>query len=121
MQAIKNNDRDALLNLEAQQRSAYGMPPYGRLIAIVLSSLDNQKVEQTAHDLVKCAPQHPDVTVLGPIPAPLAKLRSRYRWRLLVKGPSNLRLQNFVRSMQTAVTIPASVRMTIDVDPYNFL
>lgn len=121
MQAIKNNDRNALLNLEAQQRAAYGMPPYGRLIAIVLSSLDNHKVEQIARELVKHAPQHPDVTVLGPIPAPLTKLRSRYRWRLLVKGPNNLKLQNFVRSMQAAVTIPTSVRMNIDVDPYNFL
>ena len=121
MQAIAQNDRDGLLDLEAEQRQMYGMPPYGRLIAIILSSLNEQRVEQVAKNLVKCAQSHPDVTVLGPAPAPIAKLRSRYRWRILVKGPSNLRLQDYVNVMLERSNTPSNVRVTVDVDPYSFL
>ena len=57
--------------------------------------------------------------ILGPAPAPMLKLRDRYRYRILVK--SNILGQKFVKQWVEGVKIPPSVRLTIDVDPYNFM
>jgi len=59
---------------------------------------------------------------MGPAEAPLALIRGRYRFRLLVKAPREVDLQGFLRLwMDRAPPAKGSIRVTIDVDPYNFL
>ena len=60
--------------------------------------------------------------MLGPAEAPLAIIRGRYRWRLLVKAPRELDLQTYLRAWLAALPKPpADLRLTVDIDPYNFL
>ncbi|WP_024274951.1 primosomal protein N' [Hyphomicrobium sp. 802] len=122
MQAIVAGDRDAFLNYEVRTRQAGLLPPYGRLAAIIISSRDKALTETVARDIARRAPQSDAISVLGPSEAPISVVRGRYRWRLLVKAPRDVDLQGYLRAW--AGTIPklkSDVRITVDIDPYNFL
>ena len=121
MQALASGDRDAFLAAEREGRQAAGMPPYGRLAALVLASRDAAAVEAAARTLARAAPQDRGVEVLGPAPAPLALLRSRHRWRFLLKTPREHPLQPVLRTWLGGVRLPATVSLQIDIDPYSFV
>ena len=61
------------------------------------------------------------ITVLGPAPAPINKLRGWYRFRFLLKGEKNFLLQPFIREWLAKVNVRKDIRIKIDIDPYNFL
>ena len=86
MQALAAGDRDRFLEAEAAARRHAGLPPFGRLAALIVSAGDTETCDFTARALSRAAPQLPGVTVLGPAPAPLAILRGRHRQRFLVKA-----------------------------------
>ena len=122
MQAIVAGDRDAFLNYEVKTRQSGMLPPYGRLAAIVISARDKALTEVTAREVARRAPPSDVISVLGPVEAPIAVVRGRHRWRLLVKAPRDVDLQSYLRAW--AGTIPklkSDVRITVDIDPYNFL
>ena len=122
MAAIVAGDRDAFLNYEIRTRQSGLLPPYGRLAAVVVSARDKALAERTARELVRIHPQSEKITVLGPAEAPIAVVRGRHRWRLLVKAPREADLQGYLRCWAAAVPkIKGDVRITLDVDPYNFL
>lgn len=122
MKAIVAGDRDAFLNYEVKTRQSGLLPPYGRLAAIVISARDKALTEVTAREIARRAPPSDVISVLGPVEAPIAVVRGRHRWRLLVKAPRDVDLQGYLRAW--AGTIPklkSDVRVTVDIDPYNFL
>ena len=122
MQAIISGDREAFLAREIRQRQAGLLPPYGRLAAIVISARDKELAELFARDVARHAPPAERIEVLGPAEAPLAIIRGRYRWRLLIKAPRELDLQTYLRAWLAALPKPpADLRLTVDIDPYNFL
>jgi primosomal protein N' (replication factor Y) len=121
MQAIAAQDREAFVSVELAEREALGLPPFGRLAAIILSSADAQRLEAFAHDFAACAPNAEGVTVFGPADAPLAMIRGRRRKRFLVRADRTVDLQGFLAAWRARARPPASVRLDIDVDPYNFL
>ncbi len=122
MQAIITGDRDAFLENEIRQRQAGLLPPYGRLAALIISARDKELAELFARDVARHAPPAQRIEVLGPAEAPLAIIRGRYRWRLLVKAPRELDIQAYLRAwLDTLPKPPSDLRLTIDIDPYNFL
>ncbi len=122
MRAIILGDREAFLESEIRQRQAGMLPPYGRLAALIISARDKELAELFARDVARHAPPAERIAVLGPAEAPLAVIRGRHRWRLLVKAPRELDLQSYLRAWLSALPKPPSdLRLTVDVDPYNFL
>src|SRR5215475_6818188 len=121
MRALISGDRDGLINHELAERRAHGMPPFGRLAALILSGADLGEVDRIARDLARAAPAGPGILVLGPAPAPLALLRGRHRRRFLLKCRRDIAPQPLLRAWLAKVKLPASVRLQIDVDPYSFL
>jgi primosomal protein N' (replication factor Y) len=121
MQALKAQDRDAFLAAEGAEREAQGLPPYGRLAAVILSSPDAAKLEEVARALAAAAPNANGVDVYGPADAPLALIRGRRRKRFLVRADRRIDIQAYLMAWRARVRIPASVRLTLDVDPYSFL
>ncbi|HYE00600.1 MAG TPA: primosomal protein N', partial [Alphaproteobacteria bacterium] len=120
MQALVKDDRDAFLAEEEAQRRDAEMPPFSRLVAIIVSGEDAERVDQVADNLARTAP-HGEAEVWGPTPAPLALLRGRHRRRLLVRAPRRVAVQRLVADWLNAVPIPGNVRVQVDVDPYSFL
>ncbi len=120
LQALKVADADAFLEAETDGRQGLGMPPFGRLVAVILSGTKEDAVRQAGQQLARAVPAAPDIEVLGPAPAFMALLRGRHRHRFLVKGPRNRLLQPFIRAWLGSVKLPSSVRIQVDVDPYSF-
>jgi primosomal protein N' (replication factor Y) len=120
LQAMTAGDSAAFLETEADGRRSLGMPPFGRLVALILSGANEHAVQQAGRDLARAAPVAQGVEVLGPAPAFMALLRGRHRHRFLIKGPRNRLLQPLIRSWLAAVPLPSSVRVQVDVDPYSF-
>ena len=122
MQAIISSDREAFLEREIRQRQAGTLPPYGRLAALIVSARDKELAELFARDVARRAPPAERIEVLGPAEAPLAVIRGRHRFRLLVKAPRELDLQTYLRAWLNSLPKPPSdLRLTVDVDPYSFL
>ena len=120
MKALVAHDRDRLMALEARERQIGGWPPFGQLAAILLDGVDESKVRAAGQMLARTAPVDDRLTVLGPAPAPLSRLRGQFRYRLLVKAAPGIHLQRTLRSWLTGQKFPG-VRMKIDVNPYYFL
>ena len=91
MRAIAAGDRDAFYASEIDLRERTHYPPFGRLASLVVSGGDKHATEAHARRLAQAAPHREDVMVLGPAEAPLALIRGRYRFRLLVKSRARLR------------------------------
>ncbi len=119
--ALISGDRDGFVAAEAEARRDHGMPPFGRLAAVIVSGPRAEEVDRVARALGRAAPRATDILVLGPAPAPLALLRGRHRRRLLLKAPKGRAIQPLLRGWMEAVQCPASVRVQVDVDPYSFL
>jgi primosomal protein N' (replication factor Y) len=121
------HDYLGFLRAELEDRRAHTFPPVGRLIAVRVDAADEQRAERGAEALARAARgqalvQSGAVEVLGPAPSPIAKLRGRYRYRLLLKGED----RSALRSVATAISRRideglGTARATLDVDPVAML
>ncbi len=121
MQALLKGDGAGFHAAEREARLAAGMPPFGRLAAIIVSATDGAMAADAARRLGRAAPPAGHISVMGPAPAPLAMLRGRHRHRLLVHATRAAPLQDYVRAWLAAVDLPSAVRVSVDVDPQSFL
>ncbi len=120
MQALAQGDRDGFYAQERLLREAAAAPPFGRLVALVVSGHDRDAVLAAARRLGQCAPPARDVKVWGPTPAFYALLRGQTRERLLVQAAKSVDVQAYLKAWLAQVKTPASVRVTVDVDPVSF-
>ncbi|HUZ90353.1 MAG TPA: primosomal protein N' [Methylocella sp.] len=139
MRALLSGDCERFYEEETNQRRAAGLPPFGRLAALIVSGKDATSAEVFARALARAAytlapsegwrltpagalPKENDLTLLGPAEAPIAVIRGRHRFRLLVRAPRSADLQGFLRAWLTAgPPEKGGVRVAIDVDPQSFL
>ena len=122
MAAILSGDRETFLAREIEIRQRGLLPPYGRLAAIIVSARDKEAAALKARDVARHAPPAERVEVLGPAEAPLAVIRGRHRWRLLVKASREVDVQSYLREwMSRLPPLKGDIRIAIDIDPYSFL
>ncbi len=121
MQAIAAGDRDGFVAVELEERRAVGLPPFGRLAAVILSGPDAVALEGFAQVVAASAPNGEGVSVYGPADAPLSLVRGLRRKRFLVQADRSVDIQAFLSAWRSRVRPPSRIRMTIDVDPYSFL
>jgi primosomal protein N' (replication factor Y) len=114
-------DADAFYAAETEARREADAPPFGRYAAIIISCEDRHAADEVAREIKRTAPERDGMYVYGPAPAPLAMLRGRHRFRLLVHARRALDVQDVIRDWLGALGWPAKVRVAVDVDPYNFL
>ncbi|HEY4775951.1 MAG TPA: primosomal protein N', partial [Xanthobacteraceae bacterium] len=122
MQALAAQDREAFYSAEIAARERMGYPPFGRLASLVISAGERSAAEGFARRLLAAAPRVEEVRVLGPAEAPLAVVRGRHRFRVLVKSPRAFDLSGHLRQWLAAAPKPkGNVKVEIDVDPQSFL
>jgi primosomal protein N' (replication factor Y) len=120
--ALVAGDREAFYRAEIEVRRRHGLPPFVRLAAIVVSATEREQALADARTLARLAPREGPAEILGPAEAPLAVLRGRHRFRLLVRAPRTFDLQGMLRAwLAAAGPERGSVRRTVDVDPQSFL
>ncbi len=121
MKALISGDREAFYSSEIALREKTGYPPFGRLASLVITANDRNGAESYGRALVASAPKDEHVRVLGPAEAPIAVVRGRHRFRLLVKAPRGFDLSAFLRQWLAAAPKPrGNVRLEVDVDPQSF-
>ena len=121
MAALVANDREGFYAAEAAARKSAGAPPYGRFAALIISSEDVEVARGVAQRLGEKAPAAAGLAIYGPAPAPLAMLRGRHRFRLLLHAPRSFDLQGAIRDWVGRIDWPAKARLAIDIDPYSFV
>jgi primosomal protein N' (replication factor Y) (superfamily II helicase) len=123
IRAILGGDEEAFWAAEAAERRTAGVPPYGRMAGIILSSPDVAQVFDFAGELARRdAPLRAvGAQVFGPAPAPIARVRGRHRVRLLVKADKGVALQAALSAWVGQLRLPAQIRLAIDIDPQSFL
>ncbi|MEK6747081.1 MAG: primosomal protein N' [Pseudomonadota bacterium] len=122
IKALVSGDRDAFLAAEIAARKNANMPPFSRLAAVIVEGEKEDAVIKTANHLASTLnTQHSKLTLYGPAPAPLALLRGKFRYRLLVKADRNINLPDMMRNWVEGVKAPSSVRIKLDIDPQSFL
>ena len=122
MKALVACDREAFYanEIEARERTLY--PPFGRLASLIVSAGDRPTAEGFARKLVSLAPRDEHVQVLGPAEAPLAVIKGRYRFRLLLKSARGFDLSDYLRHWLAASPKPkGNLKLEVDVDPQSFL
>ncbi|CDZ32003.1 Primosomal protein N' [Neorhizobium galegae bv. officinalis] len=122
MQAIVSGDAGAFYEREIAEREKAILPPFGRLASLIVSADTRADAETHARGLRAAAPKVTGISVLGPAEAPLALVRGRHRFRLLVHGRRNSDMQAFLRAMmEHGPKQRGSVQIQLDIDPQSFL
>lgn len=121
MMALADGNRDGFLAIEREVRAELGLPPFGRLAAVVMSAPSAEAVDDAARLLGNAAPNGDGIELFGPAPAPIGMLRGRHRRRFLVKAPRSIDLSAYMTAWMAAVKVPSAVRVSVDIDPYSFL
>ncbi len=121
MRALIMGDREAFYQNEIEQRERTGYPPFGRLASLIVSAGDKHAAEAYGRALVSLAPKDEQVRVLGPAEAPVAVVRGRHRYRLLVKSPRAYDLSGYLRDwLSQAPKTKGNLQLEVDVDPMSF-
>ncbi|MBP7721561.1 MAG: primosomal protein N' [Alphaproteobacteria bacterium] len=120
MRALAYEARDKFLEVEAHERKLADMPPYSRLAGIIVSGRDEAEALHIAKELGRTAPQDQGIQTLGPAPAPFARLRGKYRFRLLVRADKDVNIQKQIGTWLDKIKLPSNVRVQVDIDPQNF-
>jgi primosomal protein N' (replication factor Y) len=121
MKALILGDREAFYSSEIELRERTGYPPFGRLASLVVSAGERHAAESYGRTLVSIAPKDEQVRVLGPAEAPVAVVRGRHRFRLLVKAPRAYDLSGYLRDwLSAAPKLRGNVQLEVDIDPMSF-
>jgi primosomal protein N' (replication factor Y) len=122
IRAILSGEEEAFWRAEAEERRAAGVPPYGRMAGIVLSSPDVQAVFDLGSAMARKAEplRRIGAEVYGPAPAPIARIRGRHRVRLLVKAAKGAPIQGALAEWIAQFRLPANLRLSVDIDPQSF-
>ena len=122
IQAILSGDEETFWRTEAREREVAGVPPYGRLVGVVLSSNNEQEAFDVGQAMARnCIPlTKVGAQVFGPAPAPITRIRGRHRVRLLVKASKSTPIQTALTEWAAQFKLPNSLRLSIDIDPQSF-
>lgn len=119
--ALASGDREMFLEVESDEREMAHMPPFSRLVAVIVRSQDEEKMQDFARELAKTAPYHERLKVYGPAPAAIYRIRGYYRTRFLVHADKDVDAQKTTQEWIGTLKCPSHIKIQIDVDPQNFL
>ncbi|ABK46222.1 replication restart DNA helicase PriA [Magnetococcus marinus MC-1] len=123
IQAAMAHDADRFADAEFGFRQLVGYPPFKRMAVLRFSTPNVQEGGHFIHELRRLVPDQPGVVVLGPAPAPLFKLRNRFRWQLMIKAETVQGVHAMVSQLLQIAQPMAGrkIRVDVDIDPYGFV
>ena len=117
---ILQNNQQKFLDEEIQLRKQKNLPPFSRLIAIIISSKNEKVSFLEAQKLKGNLLQLMDLDILGPVSSPIFKIKNNYRTRLLIRSKTDDFIQKKLREILRKINISKKIKLTVDVDPINF-
>jgi len=119
--ALVAGDRDRFMEAETMAREVLGLPPYGRLAAIIISAKDPSQVDAVSKDWARRAPNADGIQIWGPAEPRYGMVRGWHRRRLLIRADRDVDLSAYLWAWKKIMKPVSSVRVTIDIEPYSFV
>jgi primosomal protein N' (replication factor Y) len=121
IEAMVRGDSEAFYAQELEVRQTGGLPPFGRLAALIVSANAHDEAMGLAKSLLSAAPLADGLRLFGPADAPVAMIRGRHRVRLLAQSPREFDLSGYVRFWLTnGPRATGNLRIQVDIDPMSF-
>jgi primosomal protein N' (replication factor Y) len=117
------HDYEGFASCELPERERFGMPPFGRLIRLIGRGPDEKTVRsfmEALADTLKAA-AGPDISILGPAPAPVSKIRNLFRYHIRLRSSTPRPLRDLWHAVGPTLSPPGEVELAVDVDPINML
>jgi len=117
---ITNKDPEIFLDKELEIRRENNLPPFQRFIALIITGSNERELEKEAYKFKNFIEGAVEGRVLGPVNAPIFRLKRMFRVRLLIRGRKSLKVQNSLAKIIKKFKFPIGMKLTVDVDPINF-
>ena len=117
---IVNPDPYIFLDKELILREKNLLHPFERFISIIISAQNSKKSDQASFELSEFLKKNLKVKILGPVNAPIYRVRGNYRNRILLRSAKNISAQKNLKTALKRFNIPKGIKLSVDVDPINF-
>jgi len=117
---MTNEDPFIFLDKELELRKINNLPPFVRFISLILTSSNEIKLEKESLDLREFLLSKINEKVLGPVEAPVYKIKKKFRQRILIRAKKTSKIQKSLREILKKYNLPSEIKLTVDVDPISF-
>jgi len=117
---ITNKNPDIFLDKELELRKSNNLPPFQRFVALIITGNDEKILEKEAIRFKNFIDSVVHGKVLGPVNAPIFRLKKKFRVRLLIRGKKSLKVQSSLSNVISKFKFISGIKLTVDVDPINF-
>ena len=117
---ILENDPTKFLEDEIILRREKNLPPFTRLIALIISSKNEKEGIFEAQKIKKNLSALKYLEIMGPVSSPIFKIKNNYRTRLLLRSKNNLFVQKHIAKILKKINLSKKIKLIVDVDPLNF-
>ena len=117
---ILENDPTKFLEDEIILRREKNLPPFTRLIALIISSKNEKEGIFEAQKIKKNLSALKYLEIMGPVSSPIFKIKNNYRTRLLIRSQNNLFVQKHIAKILKKINLSKKIKLIVDVDPLNF-
>jgi primosomal protein N' (replication factor Y) len=117
---IIKNESEKLLKSELLLRKKNKLPPFVRLIAIIISSNQHDLSIKGAKEIKIQLKKIDNIEIFGPVDSPLLKIKKKFRSRLLLRFRNGVLVQKQITNLLNSLKISSKIKLTVDVDPTNF-
>ena len=101
-------------------RKKNNFPPFQRFISLILTGDNENELEKEALKFKLFLENKINGKILGPVNAPIFKLKRKYRVAILIRGLKTLKLQNSLASIIPKYKFTSGIKLSVDVDPISF-
>ena len=116
---ITNENPDIFLERELEIRKKNKLPPYQRFISLILTGENEKKLEKEAFNFKNFIENKINGKILGPVNAPIFRIKKKFRIRLLIRGSKSMKMQNSLAKIIPKYKFSAGIKLSVDVDPIN--
>ena len=117
---IVNQDPLKFLDNELDLRKKNNLPPFERFISLIITSSNEKKLDRESHRLKNKLSEKIDAKILGPVNAPVYKIKKKFRNRLLIRSKKTSSIQKQISLILKSFNLSSEIKLTVDVDPINF-
>ncbi len=120
IEQITNQDPFIFLENEIKIRKKYNLPPFERFIGLILTSMNPKNLYEESLKIKEHLIKRLNCKILGPVEAPIFRIKKKYRYRILIRAKKDLSLQQKLQNALDAFKIQPGIKLAVDVDPINF-
>ena len=117
---ITNKNPDIFLERELEIRKRNKLPPFQRFISLILSGENENKLEKESFNFKNFIENKIEGKILGPVNAPLFRLKRKFRVRFLIRGTKSIKMQDSIAKIISKYKFATGIKLSVDVDPINF-